>query len=76
MWCMTVTVIMLSDVTDVWQCYLVTLTLTLVLKMENGKKNKKENKNKKEKIVKVHYLELWYWLLELLVGVLLVLIFH
>ena len=31
---MTITVIMSSDVTDVWQRDLVTLTLTLVLKIE------------------------------------------
>ena len=40
---MIITVIVLSDVTDVWQCDLVTLTLTLVLKIEL-KKNKSKRK--------------------------------
>ena len=41
----TITMIMLFDVTNVWQCGLVTLTLTLVLKIKN--KNKNKNKNEK-----------------------------
>ena len=49
MWFVTVTMTMWYDVTDVWQCDLVTLTLTLVLKIENGKENQKKNKNRKEK---------------------------
>jgi len=48
MWLVTVTVTMSSDITDVWQHDLITLTLTLILKMENGKENQKENKNEKE----------------------------
>ena len=43
---MTIIVIMLSDVTDVWQCkHNVTLTLTL-----NLNKEKKSKKKKKEEI--------------------------
>ena len=45
MWLVTV----LSDVTNVWQCDLVTLSLTIVLKIEDGKENQKENENRKEK---------------------------
>ena len=48
MWFVTITVTMSSDVTDVWQHNLVTLTLTLVLKIENGKENQKKNENRKE----------------------------
>ena len=40
---------MSSDVTDVWQCDLVTLTLTLVLKIEKKNENQKKNENRKEK---------------------------
>ena len=61
MWLVTV----LSDVTDVWQRDLVTLTLTLVLKIENEKENQKKNENRKEKENKLSSLflslTLGYW---------------
>ena len=40
---------MSSDVTNVWQHDLVTLTLILVLKIEDRKEDQKENENRKEK---------------------------
>jgi len=48
MWLMTITVTMLSDVTNIWQYDFITLTLTLVLKIEL-----KIIKNK-IKIIRVH----------------------
>jgi len=42
----TVTVTMSSDVTDVWQCGIITLTLTL------GLQKRKINPKKKEKEIK------------------------
>ena len=55
MWLVTIMVTMSSDVTDVWQCNLVTLTLTLVLKIKNKKENQKDNKNEKENKKKVKF---------------------
>ena len=52
LWLVTITVTMLSDVTDVWQCdYDVTLTLTLSLeKKKKSKENKKKYLNEKTSI--------------------------
>ena len=49
MWFVTIIVIMLSNVTNIWQHDLITLILTLALKIENGKGNQKKNENRKEK---------------------------
>ena len=48
---MTVTVTVLSDVTDVWQCDCdITLTLTLSSKKKNQKEKEKEILNEKASI--------------------------
>jgi len=47
LWLITITVTMLSDVTDVWQCdHDVTLNLTLDSNKENKRKKKKEKRIK------------------------------
>ena len=49
LWLVTITVIMSSDVTDVWQCDCdITLTLTLDPNKENKRKRKKKKKKKRE----------------------------
>jgi len=53
---MTITVIILSDVTDVWQYdYNVTLTLTLNPNKEKKRKKKKKRKLNKETSIQALY---------------------
>jgi len=55
-WLVTITVTILSDVTDVWQYdYNVTLTLTLNPNKENKRKKKKKRKLNKETSIQALY---------------------
>jgi len=58
LWLVTVTVIMSSDVTDVWQCdHDVTLTLTL----DPNKENKRKKKRELNKETNIQALYIWHY---------------